>query len=70
VCNSILKPSVFDLSLPEGKRPFGRSICRWEDYIRMDFREIGWEVLNWMHLAEDRDQWQALMNTVMDLRVI
>jgi hypothetical protein len=40
----------------------------WEDNIKMDLREIGWEVVDWMHLAQDRDQWQALVNTVMNLR--
>jgi hypothetical protein len=35
----------------------------------MDIRKIGWEVVEWMHLAQDRDQWQAVVNTVMNLRV-
>jgi hypothetical protein len=35
----------------------------------MDIRGIGWEIVDWLHLAEDRDQWQALLNTVMNLRV-
>jgi hypothetical protein len=42
---------------------------RWEDNIRMDLREIGWEGMNWMHLAQDREQWRAVVNTVMNLRV-
>jgi hypothetical protein len=50
---------------PEGKRPLGRPRRRWEDNIRMDLREIGWEVVDWMHLAQDRDQWLALVNTVV-----
>jgi hypothetical protein len=54
---------------PEGKRPFARSRHGWEDNIRMYVREIGWEGLNWMHLAQGMDQWQALVNTVMNLRV-
>jgi hypothetical protein len=37
--------------------------------IRMDLREIGWEGVDWMHLDQDRGQWRALMNTVMDIRV-
>jgi hypothetical protein len=49
---------------PEEKRPFGRARCRWENNIRMDLQEIGWEGVDWMHLAQDRDQWQALVNTV------
>jgi len=54
---------------PEGKRPFGRVRRRWEDNIRMDLREIGWEPADQIHLAQDRDQWQALPNTVMNLRI-
>jgi hypothetical protein len=39
------------------------------DNIRMDLREIGWEGVDWMHLAQDIDRWQALVNTVLNLRV-
>jgi hypothetical protein len=46
----------------EGKRPFGRPRRRWQDDIRMDRREIGWEGVEWMHLAEDYDQWRAVLN--------
>jgi hypothetical protein len=53
----------------EGKRPCIRLKCRWEDNIRMDFREVGWEDVDWMHLAQDADQWQALVITVMNLQV-
>jgi hypothetical protein len=53
----------------EKKRPLGRYRCRWEDNIRIDLREIGWEGVNWIHLAQDRDQWQALVNMVMNLQV-
>jgi hypothetical protein len=52
---------------PEGKKPLGVTGCRWEDNIRIVLREIGWEGVDWMHLAHDRDQWQALVNTVMNL---
>jgi hypothetical protein len=41
-----------------------------EGNIGMDLREIGWEVVDWMHLAQDRDQWRAVVNTVMNLRVL
>jgi hypothetical protein len=41
---------------PEEKRPLGRCRHRWEDNIRMDLREIGWEVVDWIHLAQGRDQ--------------
>jgi hypothetical protein len=55
---------------PEGNRPFGRPRRRWEDGIRMDIREIGWGSVDWIQLAQDRDRWQALVNTVMNLRVL
>jgi hypothetical protein len=55
---------------PEGKRPFERARHRWEDGIRMDLREIGWESVDWLQLAQDRDWWRALVNTVMNLRVL
>jgi len=52
---------------PEGKRQLGRPRCRWED-IRMDLREADWQVVDWIHFVHDRSQWQALVNTVMNLR--
>jgi hypothetical protein len=54
---------------PEEMRPHGRPRRRWEDNIKMYLRETGWEGVEWMHLAQDRDQWRALVNTVMNLRV-
>jgi hypothetical protein len=53
----------------EGKRPFGRSRRRWDDNIRMDRREIGWEGVDWIHLAQDRDQLPAVVDTVTKLWV-
>jgi hypothetical protein len=53
---------------PEGKRPLGRSRRRWVDIIK-DLREIGWDDIDWIVLAQDRDQWGALVSMVMDLRV-
>jgi hypothetical protein len=54
---------------PEGKRPLGRP-GRWRvDNIKMDLREIGSDGMDWIDLAQDRDQWMALVNTVMNLRV-
>jgi hypothetical protein len=50
----------------KGKRPLGRPRSRWED-IKMDVREIGWGGMDWIHLAKDRGQWRALVNTVMNL---
>ena len=52
----------------EGKRPLGRPRRRWEDNIKMDLREVG-EGGDWMELAQDRDRWRALVNTVMNFRV-
>jgi hypothetical protein len=54
---------------PEGRRPLGRPRCRWVDNIKMDLREIGWDCVDWVDLAQDRDQWRALVNTVLNLRV-
>jgi hypothetical protein len=54
---------------PEGMRPLGRPGRRWVDNIKMDLREIGWDDMEWIDLAQDRDQWRALVNTVMNLRV-
>jgi hypothetical protein len=54
---------------PKGRRPLGRPRCRWVDNIKMDYREIGWDGGDWIDLAEDRDQWRALVNAVMNLRV-
>jgi hypothetical protein len=52
---------------PERKKPLGRRRSRWEDNIKMDLREIGWEGVDWLHVAQDRNQSQALMNTVINL---
>jgi hypothetical protein len=54
---------------PEGRRPLGRPRRRWEDNIKMDLREVGWEGMDWINLAQDRDRWRALVNAVMNLRV-
>jgi hypothetical protein len=54
---------------PKGKRPLGRLSHRWMDNIKMDLREIGWNCMDWIDMAQDRDQWRALVNTVMNLRV-
>jgi hypothetical protein len=54
---------------PEGKRPLGRAIRRWVDNIKMDLRERGWDEVDWIDMAQDRDQWRVLVNTVLNLRV-
>jgi hypothetical protein len=57
------------VGMPEEKRPLGSPRHKWEDNIQMDLREIGWSVMDWIDLAQDRDHRRALMNTVMDLGV-
>jgi hypothetical protein len=54
---------------PERKRPLGSPRHRWVDNIKMDLGEIGWDGIDWIDLAEDRDQWRALVNAVMNLWV-
>jgi hypothetical protein len=54
---------------PEGRRPLGRPRRKWENNIKMDLREVGWDGVDWIDLAEDRDRWRALVNAVMNLRV-
>jgi hypothetical protein len=54
---------------PRGKRPLGRPRRRWADNIKMDLREIGWDGVDWIDLAQDRDQWRALVNTAMNFQV-
>ena len=54
---------------PIGKRPIGRPRHRWEDNIRMDLKEIGFNTRNWADSAHDRDYWRALVNVALNLRV-
>ncbi|KAJ4432406.1 hypothetical protein ANN_21025 [Periplaneta americana] len=54
---------------PEGKRPLGRPRRRWEDNIKMDLREVGYDDREWINLAQDRDQWRAYVRAAMNLRV-
>jgi hypothetical protein len=51
------------------KRPLGRSSRRWEDIIKMDHSEIRFGDVKWIHMAQERDLWRSLVNTVMKLRV-
>jgi hypothetical protein len=54
---------------PEGKRPLGRPRRRWVDNIRVDHREVGWGDVDWIVLAQDRNRWRAVVNSVLNLRV-
>jgi hypothetical protein len=54
---------------PEGKRPLGRPRRMWVDNIKMDLTEIGWDGVEWIDMAQDRDQWRAVVNTVLNLRI-
>ncbi|KAJ4433169.1 hypothetical protein ANN_15426 [Periplaneta americana] len=53
----------------EGKRPLGMPRRRWEDNIKMDLREVGYDCRDWINLAHDRDQWRAYVRAAMNLRV-
>jgi hypothetical protein len=55
---------------PEGKGPLERPRHRWEDRVKMDLREPGCRGVEWIHLAQDRDHWQALANAVMNVQVL
>jgi hypothetical protein len=46
---------------PEGKRPLGRPLCRWVDNTKMDLKQIGWGNMEWIHLAQDFNQWRTLV---------
>jgi hypothetical protein len=61
----------FLVGKPEGKRPLGRPRRRWVDNIRMDLGEVGWGDVNcvWIGLAQDRNRWRAVVNSVLNLRV-
>ncbi|KAJ4448577.1 hypothetical protein ANN_10595 [Periplaneta americana] len=54
---------------PEGERPLGRPICRWEDNIKMDLRKVGYDGRDWINHAQDRDRWRAYVRAAMNLRV-
>jgi hypothetical protein len=54
---------------PERKRPPGRPRRRWVDNIKMDLREREWDGVVWIDMAQDRDQWRVLLNTILNLWV-
>jgi hypothetical protein len=57
------------LGKPKGRRPLGRPRHRWQDNIKMDLREIRFGDVDWIYLAQGKDRWRALVNTIMNLRV-
>jgi hypothetical protein len=57
------------LGKPEGKRPLGRPRRRWVDNIRIDLGEVEWGDVDWIDLAQDRNRWRALVNSVLNFRV-
>jgi len=61
--------TIFWLENLKGRGRIGRPRCKWEDNIRMDLKEIGWEGVDWINLAQDRDQWRSLVYVVMNLQV-
>jgi hypothetical protein len=64
-----IRQKIILVEMPEGKTPPARPSRRWEDNIKMDLGEIRWGDMDWIDLAEDRDQWRAVVNTVMTLLV-
>jgi hypothetical protein len=58
------------VGMPAGKRPLGRPRRRWVDNIKMDLIKRGWDGMDWIDLVQNRDQWRALVNTAMNLRVL
>jgi hypothetical protein len=71
VARMVAKRNAYRMSVrnPEGKRPLGRPRRRWVDNIKMNFREIEWDGMHWIDLAQDRDQWRALVIALMNFRV-
>jgi hypothetical protein len=55
---------------PEGRRSIGRPNRKWVDNIKIDLKEIGWDGMDWIDLDQSRDQWRALVNTVMNFRIL
>jgi hypothetical protein len=60
---------IMDVGKPKGKSSLGRPRCKCVDNVKMGLREIGWGGVDWIYLAQDREQWRVLVNTVMNLRV-
>jgi hypothetical protein len=60
---------AYFIALSQEEIPLGRPSRRWLDNIKMDFREIGWDCMDWIDLVQDRDQWTTLVNRVVKLRI-
>lgn len=54
---------------PEGKKPLGRPDCR-QDKVKMYLKDVAWDDVDWVYLANDRDTWRAVVNTVLNLEVL
>jgi hypothetical protein len=54
---------------PEGKRPLGRSRCRWMDNIKMDVVKIGWGGVNWIGLTQNSGKWRVLVKAAINLQI-
>jgi hypothetical protein len=54
---------------PERKRPFGKPGLRWENNIKINFQDIRWEDVDWLHLAQDMDKWWVVVSTVTNLQI-
>jgi hypothetical protein len=67
----IVKRYVYKILVgePEEKKPLGRPRRSWVDNIKIDLREIGWDDVDWIDVAQDREKWRAAVDTVMNLRV-
>jgi hypothetical protein len=63
------KPCTLLVGEPEGRRPLGRPRRRWVNNIRMDLGEVGWGNMDWIGLAQDRNRWRALVNSVLNFHV-
>jgi hypothetical protein len=59
----------FLVGKPEGKIPLGRPLRRWVDNIKRDLGDLGWGDVDWIGLAQDRNRWRALVNSVLNFRV-
>jgi hypothetical protein len=57
------------VGMPEGNKPLGRPRHSWVDNIKIDLGEIEWDGVDWIHMAQDRDQWRALVNMVLNFRL-